>query len=880
MGYGGSWVRRAIPVLLAALMALFVLGPATSSGTSATSTATAASLELVKTADAHTVDAGDPIGFQIGLTNHREIRNQGRIIIEKRIEPNWAGLPLGSTNTISFSGDLGDFDLGIFYSRTFAAQLPGTYTVTQGAPPGAFRMTGLVCEDSEDSNSTWDVPTRAARIELEAGETVRCVFTNSEPTRGRIIIEKRIEPNWENPRLSFSGDLGDFDLGIFYSQTFATRLPGTYTVTQAAPPGAFQLTGLVCEDSNSTWDVPTRTARIELDAGETVRCVFTNTDPDRQPNGLGLIIIEKQAPADQNPLPAVVNPFHPGGSFTPDKFPCTLDGGFAIGAGGEFSCNSLAPDTYTVTETALLADTGDGVFVSLKCYDPNGNTTWDLQTRTATIRLEADESVRCVFVNRDPDGLIIIEKQAPADQNPLITAGGSFTPDKFPCTLDGGFAIGAGGEFSCNFLAPDTYAVTETAPTSSVPDTEAAEFVSLECDDPNRNTTWDLQTRTATIRLEDGETVRCVFVNRTLSPADAAQNVVISDQLPTGRGLSWSIDPAVPGCTITGTFLSCSAAVLADRQTLSVHVTSPTTTASCGRYENTAVARADNRPEVSAAAAVTVVCPAGSVTLKKTTNGVVDPSKHIAFVLTGPDLPSGGVTASTFGDQDGVLEFGEANLTPGQTYKICETPVPAGFTSFWKLDGTVVTPYNPDATRTPPEDLGVRCYDFSVAPAQERAFEVDNSRPGRDPRTIGYWKNWNRCTSGNQAATAQKNGGAAAGFFLVEDLLPQLIGDVSVTTCQQAVKLLSKQDQSGRNKASDAAYELGAQLLAARFNLAAGAQTCPAVQQAVLEGQTLLDQIGFIGSGDYLGSKSKDVRRTQALSLAATLDSYNNGNLC
>jgi CSLREA domain-containing protein len=270
----------------------------------------------------------------------------------------------------------------------------------------------------------------------------------------------------------------------------------------------------------------------------------------------------------------------------------------------------------------------------------------------------------------------------------------------------------------------------------------------------------------------------------------------------------------------------------------------------------------------------------GSVTLKKTTNGVVDPSKDILFVLTGPGLPSAGVSRSTFGDQDGVLDFGSGNLIPAQTYKICETPVPAGFTSFWKLDGAIVTPYNPDASKSPPEDLGTRCYDFQVSPGQARSFEVDNSHAGGEPRTIGYWKNWNRCTSGNQAATAAKNGGAAAGFFLVEDLLPQRIGDLDVTTCQQAVKLLSKQDQAGKSKSSDAAYELAAQLLAARFNLAAGAETCAAVQQAVLDGQTLLDGINFTGSGDYLGSKSKDARRAQALSLAATLDRYNNGNLC
>jgi hypothetical protein len=52
------------------------------------------------------------------------------------------------------------------------------------------------------------------------------------------------------------------------------------------------------------------------------------------------------------------------------------------------------------------------------------------------------------------------------------------------------------------------------------------------------------------------------------------------------------------------------------------------------------------------------------------------------------------------------------------------------------------------------------------------------------------------------------------------------------------------------------------------------------VQQAVLDGQTLLDQLNFTGSSDYLGSKSKDARRAQALTLAATLDRYNNGNIC
>jgi hypothetical protein len=267
----------------------------------------------------------------------------------------------------------------------------------------------------------------------------------------------------------------------------------------------------------------------------------------------------------------------------------------------------------------------------------------------------------------------------------------------------------------------------------------------------------------------------------------------------------------------------------------------------------------------------------GSVSLTKTTNGSIDPRKDIAFVLTGPGLPANGLTQSTFEDQDGTLEW--PNLEPGD-YTMCEVPVPAGFTSFWRLDGVVVSPYNPAADDVPPEDLGVRCRDFSISPGQRRVLIVDNSRPGGDPRTIGYWKNWNRCTGGNHAATAARNGGAAAGFFIVEDLVPQLVGDLSVTGCQQAIRLLSKQDQAGRSRASDAGYELGAQFLAARFNLAAGAETCRPAQQAVLGAQTLLDGIGFTGSGEYLGSRSKSANRPTALALAATLDRYNNGSLC
>jgi uncharacterized repeat protein (TIGR01451 family) len=317
-------------------------------------------------------------------------------------------------------------------------------------------------------------------------------------------------------------------------------------------------------------------------------------------------------------------------------------------------------------------------------------------------------------------------------------------------------------------------------------------------------------------------------------------------------------------------------------------------------------------------------CRVGSQTkVKKLTDGAVNPNQSWTFKLFNSG-PHGDDTDSTFlsgtplatgstsGDADGVLEFGNVNLDPTKTYTLCELSVPAGWTVTWKVDtnadgnpDTLVTPFNPNRNDPPPQDLGNRCFDFGAGTGYPLtaggtlAFEINNAHPGGEPRTIGYWKNWNTCTGGNQAQTAAKNGGAAAGFFLLDNVLnsPGIkIGNYTIpgagtvesgtnkTGCQIAVLLLGKSDKStGKSKSSDAAYELAAQLIAAKANVTAGAEQCSALNQAILDADALLASIYFNGTGDYLGSKVKGAlatKRTQALNLANTLDRYNNGNLC
>jgi hypothetical protein len=294
----------------------------------------------------------------------------------------------------------------------------------------------------------------------------------------------------------------------------------------------------------------------------------------------------------------------------------------------------------------------------------------------------------------------------------------------------------------------------------------------------------------------------------------------------------------------------------------------------------------------------------GMVDLIKLTQGQLYPHEAWGtmtwnFTLTGP-----GVNATGSAPPSDV-DFGEAYLIPGEEYTLCEIGIPAGWTTEWQVDTDgdgipdAIIPmvaevnYDPvdpvtgysrvfDPNYVPPPDTytnDTRCVNFVVDIGETLAFQIDNRYPGGEPRTPGYWKNWSTCTGGNQAATAAKNGGTAEGWYLLDDLLPRVIGDLQIVSCEDGVSILDHRDiNNGKKMASDAAYKLARNLLAAQLNLAAEAETCPEVVDAVAAGNALLISIGFDGTGKYL--RPKDAEFHTATDLAYTLDQYNNGYLC
>jgi uncharacterized repeat protein (TIGR01451 family)/LPXTG-motif cell wall-anchored protein len=120
----------------------------------------------------------------------------------------------------------------------------------------------------------------------------------------------------------------------------------------------------------------------------------------------------------------------------------------------------------------------------------------------------------------------------------------------------------------------------------------------------------------------------------TNTGAGVANNVTLSDPLPTGSGITWSVTPPVPGCSITTGTLSCNFGTLAaNGGSASVHISSPTVFASCNTYTNTATASASNAASVHDTASITVNCP--SLTIKKTADAaLVNAGTNIGFTIT------------------------------------------------------------------------------------------------------------------------------------------------------------------------------------------------------------------------------------------------------
>ncbi len=400
-------------------------------------------------------------------------------------------------------------------TETFDDVAAGSYTVTETGEAD-WTLDSIVCVDPDNGSTTAGA---TATIDLDAGETVTCTFSNSRDT-GTITIVKEATPA-DNTPFDFTETIPGPGTGFTLtdpadnSETFSNVPTGSYSVAETVPAG-WLLEGLDCDDVNSTESLATATATINLEKGETVTCTFTN---DAQ---AGTIVIVKDAtPSDDTVF-----------DFT-ETIP---------GAASSFTLSDPSDDTetfsnvplgsYQVTELAELGWTLDNI----TCIDPdNGSST---AGATATIDLDDDETVTCTFNNSRDTGTITIVKEAtPADN----------TPFDFTETIPGpgtGFTLTDPADNSETFsnVPTGSYSVTESAVAGWALD-------GIVCVDPDNGSTT--AGATATIDLDDGETVTCTFSNTKLAAdiyVSANDAGIAAGNVPFGPhdilawdGSAWSI---------------------------------------------------------------------------------------------------------------------------------------------------------------------------------------------------------------------------------------------------------------------------------------------------------------------------------------------------
>jgi hypothetical protein len=149
----------------------------------------------------------------------------------------------------------------------------GKYDVTEMVPAGGWRLESIACSD----DSPTDVASATAHIDVAGGETVTCTFVD-RLVRGNpasITIVKNTVGG--NGTFTFTGSGRTISMttanGTGHT-TIENVAPGTYEVVESAVPD-WRLESIDCTGESST-DVVTRTARINLAAGGMVMCTYVN----------------------------------------------------------------------------------------------------------------------------------------------------------------------------------------------------------------------------------------------------------------------------------------------------------------------------------------------------------------------------------------------------------------------------------------------------------------------------------------------------------------------------------------------------------------------------------------------------------------------------
>ncbi|HEX7186128.1 MAG TPA: CHRD domain-containing protein [Thermoanaerobaculia bacterium] len=462
---------------------------------------------------------GGDIRGQIGVPP--AVPTTGTIRITKSTSPP-GGTGFGFTHDIpSFPGT---FTLDDGQTQTFADVPAGSYAVTEDDPtatPGGFALNDVECDDA---NSTGNPFTRTAAIQLDPGEVVTCTFQNFQTTGADSIFVFDLRGAQEVPPVAST--LSGGCMGLLDSVAGELWLICTHNVVEATVmhihggaagingPPIFEL-GDPTSPVQATWTGMTPADVADLLAGNLYVNIHTAGRPAGEIRGQILVrtvdMVNFTANGSQNVPP----------TSTAATATCSADLNNPATELFVQCSHDIASPTDAHVHSAPAGQNGPVAFTFGSPASPFSANV------PLTPRLVADFAATFLYVDihtpvgedtpsDDIRGQIGVPPAAPTTGTirvvkttyPAGGAGFGFTHD-IP-TFPGSFTLDDGQTEIFANVAGGTYIVTENDPGPG-----GFALTDVECDDANSS--GDPFARAATIQLDPGELVTCVFRNVQVS---------------------------------------------------------------------------------------------------------------------------------------------------------------------------------------------------------------------------------------------------------------------------------------------------------------------------------------------------------------------------
>lgn len=374
-------------------------------------------------------------------------------------------VPSGSTQLFNFTGSNSALSGSIADGGEIIASLNGgTYTVTEGTTAG-WALTNLACVDPT-ANTTWSVANRQASINVATGETVTCIFTNSEaPT---LTVTKVVQNNHGGTATASQFPLFVDSTNVISGQTNSFAV-GNHTVSETPQPGYTQLSITGACDAQGN---------VSLSSGDHKSCTITNQDVAPTLKLVKLVTTDN------------------GGTATPADWTLSATGNPDQGSFSD-SGDSTTFHTVFANTQYTLAESGGPSGYSAGTWSCDGGT---LNGNVLTLGLGAN--VTCSITNNDQPGTLIVKKVLHNDN------GGTAVVTDFSFKVNGGNSIAFEADAQ-NDLAVDSghYTVVENS---------AAGYAA----------TYDNCTN---VFVPNGGSATCTITNDDIQPKLTVTKVVIND---------------------------------------------------------------------------------------------------------------------------------------------------------------------------------------------------------------------------------------------------------------------------------------------------------------------------------------------------------------